>query len=251
MKLSVIINTYNRYDSFVQTLKSVQLQSYPNIEIIVVNDKSTDRRYGQIPSDDIIWVNVEKSSREKFGYPCLGYCRNIGISHATGDYIAFVDDDDYWLPHKIQRQLEALVQSDCQMACSEGMIGNGLYNPSQTYPIYHREFYADYCQTFFETHYSGWSDRLPDRFDLELIQKHNFIIHSSVVIEKAFLDQVGGYKELPLGVEDSDLWLRCLQHTDCIHINEPLLYYDGRLSERTRLGRIRKRIKRLFRRFGR
>nr|VFJ75066.1 MAG: Glycosyltransferase involved in cell wall bisynthesis [Candidatus Kentron sp. FW] len=240
-KVSAIVSSYNRYDSLIQALDGIRKQTYRNIEIIVVNDCSTDPRYYSGRATDVVWLDTEKNTRKIFGYPCLGYVRNKGIEVATGEYIAFLDDDDLWLPDKISRQLTSMVAGGYTMSCTEGLMGDGLFNPEGQYPVYHREHYRSFCQTFFTRHYGGWTGILPDVFDIELIRKHNFIIHSSVIVKREILDKVGLYKEFPLGgveidgeffYEDWELWKRCLAHTDCLHLNSPLVYYDGGLSKK-------------------
>lgn len=245
IKVSAIINTHNRYEQFILAVNSVKKQTHENIEIIVVDDNSEDERYHSARPDGIKWIGLDKSSREIFGFPSLGYVRNIGISAAQGEYIALLDDDDVWLPDKIKLQLTTMIKKGFVISCTEGLMGDSMYNPNKKYPIYHAEFYENFCKSFFEKNYGLWNSTLPDIFDLELIQKHNFIIHSSVMLKKSLLDNVGLYKEsLPLGgkriggeifFEDWDLWKRCLENTNCLHISRPLIYYDGRLKQRSKI----------------
>ena len=87
-KVSVIIPTYNRFKYLLNTIKSVKEQSYPNIEIIVVNDKSIQKEYYDYDweSNNIKMIHLEKNSKEIFGYPCAGYVRNKGIELSSGKY---------------------------------------------------------------------------------------------------------------------------------------------------------------------
>lgn len=98
-KVSVIIPFYRHVDWLTEALESVLAQTYNNIEIIVVNDGSPEdmtdflERYGS----SIIYLYQENSGPAS--------ARNNGIKHSSGDYIAFEDSDDIWLPHKLQYQI--------------------------------------------------------------------------------------------------------------------------------------------------
>ena len=230
IKVSAIIITYNRYHALMNAIESVKRQTHRNIEIIVVNDKSDSEEYYSKAHNDVKWIDLERSSREACGFPSCGYVRNMGIAEAQGDYVAFLDDDDLWMPEKIRTQLSAMVKEGWVMSCTEGYMGDSFYDEKKKYPIYHAEHYEKYCERFFKENYGRWDGRLPDVFDLKLIQKHNFVIASSVMLKKSVLYKVGLFKEVLIGVEDKDLWRRVLEHYNCLHINQPLVYYDGRLS---------------------
>ncbi|MBB5394631.1 glycosyltransferase family 2 protein [Mucilaginibacter sp. AK015] len=247
IKVSVIINTYNRYKSLLRSIESVVGQTHKNIEIIVVDDRSTDRKYLKHKhTANIKWIVLDRSSREVCGFPCLGYTRNAGISHATGDYIAFLDDDDIWMPQKISVQLNEMMRHGVQMSCTEGFMGDSYFKPQRAYPLYYKTYYEKFCRNFFLKNYGSWSGGLPRIFTSALISKHNFIIHSSVTIERAVLSRSGYYNHLPLGAEDADMWLRILKYTNCIYIDEPLIYYDGRLSQHTFTNRLKRKIRKIL-----
>lgn len=79
--VSVIIPTYNRFDSLLNTINSVKNQTYQNLEIIVVNDNSTHKEYYNYDwkSNEINIIHLDKNSKDVFGYPCVGYVINQGI----------------------------------------------------------------------------------------------------------------------------------------------------------------------------
>lgn len=102
--VTVITPCHNAGDTIAQTIDSVLAQTYPNWEMIVVDDGSTDN------SAEIIQDYALRDSRIKYfktkkasGSPALP--RNIGLDNAKGDYIAFLDADDLWLPEKLYKQL--------------------------------------------------------------------------------------------------------------------------------------------------
>lgn len=105
IKVSAIITTHNRLSLLKRAVDSVNNQSYDNIELIVVDDHSSD---GSVEWCIDYNVTVIQS-------PLRGgnVARNIGIRHATGNYIAFLDDDDYWYEDKIAKQVRLAESSGC------------------------------------------------------------------------------------------------------------------------------------------
>ena len=117
MKVSVVIPTFNRFKSLLRAIGSVKKQTYDNIEIIVVNDRSTQREYYEYDFPGVTIVHLDKGAIERHGRPMPGcYPRNVGLKIATGKYIAFLDDDDLWLSHKIQFQIAAMKINNCEMS---------------------------------------------------------------------------------------------------------------------------------------
>jgi glycosyltransferase involved in cell wall biosynthesis len=227
--VSVIICSYNRPAGLRRAIASVQAQTYPVHELIVVDDGSTDPAYALPPPAGVVWLRAVPHSRERCGYPCLGYVKNLGIARATGDLLAFLDDDDEWYPPKLERQVAAMRTTGCGLASAEARRGQGPSDPRRQDPLYLAE----------------WARRpapMPARLTRAELENENPLIHSSVVVERSLVLAAGGYDELPLGgvrrdgrllVEDWELWKRCLQATDCVFVSEPLLYYDGRSSGKT------------------
>ena len=98
--VSVVITTKNRKDLLLRAINSVRNQTYKEIEIIVVDDASTDGTREICENmDDLVYVYIPLNE-SKGG----NYARNLGIKTANGEYIAFLDDDDYWEVSKIQKQ---------------------------------------------------------------------------------------------------------------------------------------------------
>jgi glycosyltransferase involved in cell wall biosynthesis len=230
-KISVIIPTYNRFKYLLNTIKSVKEQTYKNIEIIVVNDRSTQQEYYEYTFDpDVKVITMAQNSKSTFGFVCSGHVRNIGIKEATGEYIAFCDDDDSWFPEKLELQLKAMESSKCNMSCTEGLFGNGIYDPAKTYPKYNSERFYSILKHIYKTKGNNQLvNGFPDRWDLNFLKVHNCMITSSVMIKKKILEDINYFNLIPNSKsEDYECWLRCLEHTDCVYVKDICVYYDAR-----------------------
>lgn len=229
-KISVIIPTYNRFKYLLNTIKSVKEQTYPNIEIIVVNDNSKENEYYDYDwsSNNIKIIHLEKNSKDIFGYACAGFVRNKGIEISSGKYIAFCDDDDSWFPNKIEFQLKAIQETGCKMSSTDGLIGNGIFNPTKSYKKYNGEHYYNQLQYIYNSKGDNLLDNgLPIVWNLNFLKIHNCVICSSVMIEKNILDKINNMKCVKNGEEDYDCWLRALQHTDSVYVKDICFYYDA------------------------
>lgn len=225
IKISIIIPTYNRFNYLLNAVQSVQNQSYKNIEIIIVNDHSTQSEYYQ-PHDllkDCTLIHLTKNSKQMFGFACAAYVRTVGIKQSTGDYVAFLDDDDYWFPHKLELQLSMMKTHNCNMSSTEALIGYGIYDQTKQYPKYVEEkFWKQFSRAFNIKSFKN----LPIIWNRSLLLKGNSCICSSILVDKKLLEKVDymPYKKPP--GEDYQCWLNLLQHTNCAFVKEPCLYYD-------------------------
>jgi len=209
--VSVIIPTYNRYKFLLNAIKSVQEQTYKNIEIIVVNDCSTEKEYksGHLEKmNKVKVVHLPINLRIKYNVQAAqGRTRDNGIKIAKGEWIAFLDDDDYWLPQKLEKQMKVLKENKKILMSSTNMFlgDGGLYNKNKKYALM-------------------ISRKLPNIFEMKMIETENLILNSTVILHKNIIDKVG---EFDLGTnEDWKYWKRTLKYTNCYYIDEPLVYYD-------------------------
>lgn len=106
-RVSVIIPVYNSERTIIQVLDSVRLQTaiHEVLEILIINDGSTDRSVDLIKGyiDKYPQMPIRFFSQSNSG---VSVARNVGLKNAKGEFIAFLDSDDIWLPHKTERQLE-------------------------------------------------------------------------------------------------------------------------------------------------
>jgi glycosyltransferase involved in cell wall biosynthesis len=180
MQISVIIPTYNRYHFFLQrALKSVYAQTFPPYEVIVVDDGSTDNTQ-EIQND---FPNIRYIYQQNSG---VSSARNLGLQHARGEWIAFLDSDDVWIETKLQRQKE-FHQAHPHILMSytdEVWIRN---NQEVTIP-------KKFCKIG------------KDAF-LENLEYCN-IAPSSVIMHRKIFEDVGVFDSALEVCEDYDLWLR-------------------------------------------
>lgn len=201
--VSVIVPTYNRADLVSEAIDSVLRQTHADLEAIVVDDGSSDDTSDVVSGyrdPRVVSVRIEHSG-------LVGVARNVGLEHARGELIAFLDSDDAWLPDRLERTLAELrgtvgvVCSNAQIMDETGASTGALYLDA-------------------DPHARG-------RAFQRLIEKDNFVITSTVLTRRKLLDRVGYFPELQLlrGVEDYDLWLRLALITDFVYIPAPLVRY--------------------------
>jgi len=198
--VSVIIPTFNRSSMVVEAVESVLAQSYAELEVIVVDDGSTDdtrerlRSYGQ----RLILVVNEKNRG-------VSAARNRGVRQSRGEFVALLDSDDLWRPGKIQRQLDFFSAHPRAMICQteEIWVRRGRrVNPRQK----HRK-------------YSGYI--FPHCLPLCIVSP------SAVMIRRELLSRVGLFDEQLPACEDYDLWLRIAAHEPIFLLGEPLIVKRG------------------------
>ena len=131
--ISVIIPTYNRGNRITESIKSVLNQTYSDLELIVIDDGSTDN------TSDVV-NNIHDCRLLYYKQDNKGACaaRNYGIKLAKGEYIAFQDSDDTWEPNKLEIELDLLESKNCDL------VYCGLNRIMQNKVIYIPEGHNDY-----------------------------------------------------------------------------------------------------------
>lgn len=117
--VSVVIPTYKRTDTLQRAINCVLNQTYKDIEVLVVDDNTPGDQYSvelknlvdEISNDRVRLITQEEHING-------AKARNVGIENARGEYIAFLDDDDEWLPDKIEKQLDYLSKNEELFGCS-------------------------------------------------------------------------------------------------------------------------------------
>jgi len=228
-RVSVIIPTFNRFKYLLNTIESVKKQTYSNLEIIVINDNSTQKEYYNYDwnANNIIIIHLDQNSKQKFGYACAGYVRNKGIERSTGKYIAFCDDDDIWFPKKLELQINAMKKSGCKMSSTDGLIGHGMYDKNKRYKKYIAEHHYKTLQNIYKKRGSNLLENgFPQIWTFDFLKIHNCVICSSVVMERDILNKINNFKNMKPPGEDYNCWCRALQHTNSIYLTDVCFYYD-------------------------
>ena len=219
MKVSVVIPTYKRPDILPRAIKSVLSQSYENLEVIVVSDgfhEETDKVMNQFVDNNKI--NYYTYPKNQGG----NYARNYGITHSTGEYIAFLDDDDLWDKDKLQKQMEIIKNKEI------GLVYTGKKHIFTDKKL---EFVSDATVT------GDLSDKIFEK---------NFIGSTScVLVEKELVIRAGLFDEELPSLQDFDLWIRICQLTKVGAVNEPLLIYINEDENNQVSADITKRVKAL------
>lgn len=201
--VSAIIPTYNAKEFLSQAVRSALDQTYPNIEVIVVDDGSTDQTRELVKSYS---PKLHYVYREHSGLPSV--VRNAGLRVAQGEYVAFLDSDDQWLPGKLERQVEILERHP-----AIGLVSANALSLVPGRNTGDRLYLRD------EQPRSGWV--------LEMLLKDNFVVTSTVMIRHSLLNRVGVFSEDPLlrVGEDYDLWLRIATVAEVCYLPEALAIY--------------------------
>lgn len=227
-----IIATYNRFNYLLNTINSIKSQTYKNLEIIVINDKSTEEQYYSFDWNKfgVNIIHLDPSSKEVVGYPVPGgFQRNFGMKAAKGSLFAFCDDDDIWLPNKISEQVLAMQSTNCKMSCTDGFRGSGVYDPNKSYRLYNKEvFFENLKNKYANTphDFSLHQNTFPSIWNEDFFNIHNSAICSSVMIHKSIFETVGDFTPMK-AADDYEYWKRVIKHTDCVYIDKPLMYYDS------------------------
>lgn len=238
VKVSVIIPSYNRFNYLLNTINSVKKQTFTDYEIIVVNDCSTDPDYYWYDwkASNINIIHLKENTRKIFGFPCVGYVINQGIKVMKGEYFSTCDDDDIWLPRKLELQLIAMQKTGCKMSSTDGFIGKGIYHDKIKYKKYNGEYYFKLLQDKYKKKGKDeLANGFPDIWNLDFLKIHNCMIACSVMIHKDIIQKIGNQLEIKMGGViinnkavhiDYDYWLRALKHTNSVYVKEPCFYYD-------------------------
>tara|TARA_B100001123_G_C15313494_1_gene1025275 strand:- start:705 stop:1433 length:729 start_codon:yes stop_codon:yes gene_type:complete len=227
--ISVIIPSYNRLEYMLRAIESVLNQTYKNLEIIIVNDGSTEEGYlNHKYLNKVEQINLKENQKNIHGFG-PGNIRNFGIEVANGKWLAFLDDDDYWLNEKIETQIKQLEESKLLMCSSDALIGEGIFNEKKSYQSFLNDYYYKKNKRLIYRNYFVNRFRklnYPNKFNREYLTTFNPVITSSVIVEKNLVKELNGFRNLPYSA-DYDLWKAILQFSDCLFINKPLLYYDN------------------------
>ena len=196
--VSVIMPAYNAARFVGETIESVLAQTHRPEEIIVVDDGSSDNTLDVLASYGATVRVLQQSN----GGPTAA--RNAGVAIARGEWLAFLDADDLWMPSKLERQLELAQQSAAALIYTDrvnlGERGDLPKIQSDIQPLYEGDVFLD------------------------LLLLGNHITLSSVLIRAQVFRSLGGFL-LPTVAEDWELWMRVAEEHRIAVCHEPLVAY--------------------------
>lgn len=198
--VSVIIPTYNRAGWVTEAVASVLAQTYQDFEVLVVDDGSTDATLEAL-APFYRQVKVLRTAQRRG----VAAARNLGLSAARGEWLAFLDSDDLWRPDKLARQMAYLREHPELLICQtdETWVRNGVRVNA---PLSHRKVEGEIFLPSLE---------------------RCMISPSAVVLHRRLLEEVGRFDETLPAAEDYDLWLRVTWRYPVGLVPEPLVVKRG------------------------
>lgn len=205
--VSVVIPTHNRPDMLAEALASVRAQTFTDYEIVVVlNGPMTPEIQRSSEIAERLGAKVTWLERAN-----LPLARNVGIETASGEFVAFLDDDDLWMPHKLEAQIAAARVHNADMVSCHAIIDDR--------GVAHGQHFIPH-------------DTLSLREELMLRNKFP-AGGSGMMVRRAKLRQIGGFDPAMIGVEDWDCWRRLAMICTHANVDDYLVryrYHGGNLS---------------------
>jgi glycosyltransferase involved in cell wall biosynthesis len=208
-EISVIIPAYNVAPYIGETLDSVFAQTLVDYEVIVINDGSPDTaELERVLARFIARLNYIK--QENRG---ASAARNAGLRAARGEFVAFLDADDLWLPHYLDEQIRFIRERNCDLVCADAEV---FSNDSHQDETYMESLMADAPPT-------------GDVTFIGLLSAEQSLITSGVVVRRERVLEVGVFDEALRNSQDFDLWLRLARTgTRMAYQRRTLLRYRSR-----------------------
>ncbi len=208
-EIAVVIPAHDAAPFLAEALRSVREQSLSAVEVIVVDDGSSDGTHAIAESEGVRCV------RQPQGGPAAA--RNRGVRETTAPLVAFLDADDWFTPEKLATQAQRLESSGAPACCSDAFVlrkgrREGRKNARRA---------------------------VPERITFDHLLADNPVICSTVLARRDALEEAGGFDEDPVLIasEDYDLWLRMARRAPLLYVDEPLACYrahDSGLSDNRR-----------------
>lgn len=220
--VSVIVPVFNGAEYIGGCLQSILQQNYPRIEIIVVDDASTDNS-ANILTGFGDRITVITHSRNKG----ISAARNSGTKICSGKYIAYLDMDDRWHPSKLSLTIKSLAENPDHLVVFSDFL-RFEYSDGQFLPLSNSQI-----NSFFYTHLKGHkfkdikAHRITRNAIFRLLLEGYPIYPSTITVHRSMINYVGAWCEdvaVPKGVEDFEYTLRCARKTDFLYLDLNLTY---------------------------
>jgi glycosyltransferase involved in cell wall biosynthesis len=200
-KVSVIMVTYNRAAFILQTIESIRQQTYNDWELIIVDDGSEDNTEDIILGLNDMRINFYKAGRTGIG----GHLKNIGLTKANGQLIAFIDSDDLWDSRKLEKQIKALSQYQEAGFCMTG--GYNFRSLGQPLEYFYENRDGAKCYNIF----------------LSIFKSEIAGFTQALMLHKKCLDKAGYFKESK-SFSDVDFIIQLARHFKAVILYEPLVF---------------------------
>src|SRR5690554_2847714 len=200
--VSVIIPAYNRVRYIQQAVDSVLGQTYSPIELIVVDDGSTDGTYELLKEYGDKLQLITHPNRDNKGQSAA---INLGMKYATGKYLAILDSDDFWALNKLEVVIPFLEKNP-----DVGLVYSNGYGVSRDGEILYEFLPRDHQET---------ND--PNRVLLDCYT----LLPNNSVVRKDVIDRVGGFEETFRAAQDHDMLIRLAENTKFAYLPDYLFYY--------------------------
>lgn len=197
--VTVIIPTYNRASTIERAIRSVLNQTYENLELIIVDDASTDNTIEVIAGIEDSRMRFIKHDINKGG----GAARNTGIKVAKGDFIAFQDSDDEWMLKKLETQVNLLLSHEVDFGV---VYSKFIWVCGDKEEIVPRP-----------------KDGPLEGDILRSLLKRNFVTTQTAVVRRICFESIGYFDERLQRLQDWELWLRVAQKYKFVYANELLV----------------------------
>ncbi len=196
--VSVYMSAYNAEKYILESVNSVLNQSYKNIQLIVVDDCSTDKTLEILKSIKDTRLEIYKNPKNMH----MAYSWNEGLKYAKGEYLAHIDADDVWLPDKLEKQVAFLEEHHEYGAC---FTGTDIIDENSTVAN----------DRFLNAVKSFMMENMPRakmfRF---FIENSNRLCHNSCLIRSDIMYAIGCYDIANLFLNDFDCWLKVLNKSE-------------------------------------
>lgn len=213
--VSVIVPLYNKAPFIRRTVESILAQSITDLEVVVVDDGSTDGGGEVVEGMDDSRICLVRQDNQG-----PGAARNRGLASATGDYVTFLDADDEWLPNFLTVTLQHLKQRpDCAL-CLTGQ--------------YRGESRSDWGRVLSSLGLSSGQWRLPTELPIEQYKPNIDVLHSgAIVCDRNIVNRFGGFydKNRCTYGEDIYLWLQVVLNYPIYRDLRPLMWYHTEASD--------------------
>ena len=204
--ISIITGTYNSSAFIGNLIRSIHAQTYTYFEWLLVDDGSTDDTLACLESLSQRDARVRLFRKEPEGSPAL--TRNEGIRHAKGALLAFCDHDDFWVPQKLEIQIDAFKRYPEAAIIHTARAVWGRHDTPTAWPVF------------------TWSDKHFARQSAKAALANGCkITHSSTMIPRKLMEEIGRFNGKSLGVDDYHAYLRLAPLGSIVRINLPLTYY--------------------------